>query len=67
MVTCSPLLTMLLDGRFDHRLTTLQINAGKVCNPCDLEAGPKRELRQLFGIEFHHLFTLANMPLRRIG
>ena len=32
-----------------------------------LEADYKRELRQHFGIEFNHLFALANMPIQRFG
>jgi len=32
-----------------------------------LEADYKRELRNHFSIEFHHLFTLANMPIKRFA
>lgn len=32
-----------------------------------LEADYKRELGQHFGIEFNHLFALANMPIQRFG
>lgn len=32
-----------------------------------LEADYKRELGDRFGIEFNHLFTLANMPIARFG
>jgi len=30
-----------------------------------LEADYKRELKELFGIEFNHLFTITNMPIKR--
>jgi radical SAM/Cys-rich protein len=33
----------------------------------ELEARYRAELRELFGIEFHRLFTLTNMPIRRFG
>jgi radical SAM/Cys-rich protein len=32
-----------------------------------LEADYKRELGELFGIRFHHLLTLANMPIKRFA
>ena len=32
-----------------------------------LEADYRRELGSKFGIEFNHLFTLANMPIQRFG
>jgi radical SAM/Cys-rich protein len=32
-----------------------------------LEADYKRELRAHFGIEFHHLFTITNMPISRFA
>jgi len=32
-----------------------------------LEADYRRELREHFGIEFDHLFVLANMPIHRFG
>jgi radical SAM/Cys-rich protein len=32
-----------------------------------LEARYRRELRERFGIEFHHLFTLTNVPVRRFA
>jgi radical SAM/Cys-rich protein len=32
-----------------------------------LEARYREELRRLGGIEFHHLFTLTNMPIRRFA
>ncbi len=32
-----------------------------------LEADYKRELRQRFGIEFNHLFTITNMPINRFA
>jgi radical SAM/Cys-rich protein len=32
-----------------------------------LEADYKRELGQRFGIEFHHLLTITNMPIRRFA
>jgi len=32
-----------------------------------LEADYKRELRERFGIEFDHLFTITNMPIRRFS
>lgn len=32
-----------------------------------LEADYKKQLRERFGIEFHHLFTLTNMPISRFG
>lgn len=32
-----------------------------------LEAAYKRELRQLFGIEFNQLFTITNMPIKRFA
>jgi len=32
-----------------------------------LEADYKRELGSKFGVEFNHLFTLANMPIQRFG
>ncbi len=32
-----------------------------------LEADYKRELREHFGIEFNHLYALANMPIKRFG
>jgi radical SAM/Cys-rich protein len=32
-----------------------------------LEADYRRELGDKFGIEFNHLFTLANMPIQRFG
>jgi radical SAM/Cys-rich protein len=32
-----------------------------------LEADYKRELRQQFGIEFHRLYTLTNMPIQRFA
>ena len=31
----------------------------------ELEADYKEELKELFGIEFHHLYTITNMPIRR--
>jgi radical SAM/Cys-rich protein len=33
----------------------------------ELEQRYRDELRELFGIEFHHLLTLANMPIRRFA
>ncbi len=33
----------------------------------ELEMRYRAELRELFGIEFHHLLTLANMPIRRFA
>ncbi len=33
----------------------------------ELEAEYKRELSDSFGIEFHRLFTLTNMPIKRFG
>lgn len=33
----------------------------------ELEARYRHELRHLFGIEFHHLLTLANMPIARFA
>jgi radical SAM/Cys-rich protein len=33
----------------------------------ELEARYRRELRDLFGIEFHRLATLANMPIKRFA
>ncbi|MBI2337149.1 MAG: arsenosugar biosynthesis radical SAM protein ArsS [Deltaproteobacteria bacterium] len=30
-----------------------------------LEADYKRELKELFGIEFNHLYTITNMPIKR--
>lgn len=33
----------------------------------ELEATYKRELRIRYGIEFHHLFTITNMPIQRFG
>lgn len=32
-----------------------------------LEADYKRQLRDRFGIEFHHLFTLTNLPIKRFA
>jgi radical SAM/Cys-rich protein len=32
-----------------------------------LEADYRRELGSKFGVEFNHLFTLANMPIQRFG
>lgn len=32
-----------------------------------LEARYREELGRLFGIEFHHLFTIANMPIKRFA
>jgi radical SAM/Cys-rich protein len=32
-----------------------------------LEADYKKQLRQHFGIEFHHLFTLTNLPIKRFA
>lgn len=32
-----------------------------------LEADYKRELRSQYGIEFHHLYTLTNMPIKRFA
>ena len=33
----------------------------------ELENRYREELRELFGIEFHHLLTLTNMPIRRFA
>jgi radical SAM/Cys-rich protein len=33
----------------------------------ELEARYRKELRELFGIQFHRLLTLANMPIRRFA
>jgi radical SAM/Cys-rich protein len=33
----------------------------------ELEARYRDELRELFGIEFHHLATLTNMPIKRFA
>ena len=33
----------------------------------DLEKKYRYELRRLFGIEFHHLFTITNMPIKRFA
>jgi len=33
----------------------------------ELEALYRRELRERFGIEFHHLLAIANMPIRRFA
>ncbi len=33
----------------------------------ELEARYRSELRELFGIEFHHLLTITNMPIRRFA
>ena len=32
-----------------------------------LEARYREELGRLFGIEFHHLFTITNMPIKRFA
>ncbi|MGH9711827.1 MAG: arsenosugar biosynthesis radical SAM (seleno)protein ArsS [Candidatus Acidiferrales bacterium] len=32
-----------------------------------LEADYKRQLQEQFGIQFHHLFTLTNMPIKRFA
>ncbi len=32
-----------------------------------LEADYKKQLREQFGIQFHHLFTLTNMPIKRFA
>lgn len=32
-----------------------------------LEADYKRQLQEKFGIQFHHLYTLTNMPIRRFA
>ncbi len=36
-------------------------------NQTSLEAAYKQELRERFGIVFHHLFVLTNMPIQRFG
>lgn len=33
----------------------------------DLEPAYKKELEQRFGIEFNHLYTITNMPIKRFG
>jgi radical SAM/Cys-rich protein len=33
----------------------------------ELEARYRAELRGLFGVEFHHLFTITNVPIRRFA
>jgi len=33
----------------------------------ELESRYRRELHELFGIEFHHLIAIANMPIRRFA
>ncbi len=33
----------------------------------ELEARYRAELAELFGIEFHHLFTITNMPIKRFA
>ena len=33
----------------------------------DLERKYRDELRRLFGVEFHHLFTITNMPIKRFA
>jgi len=53
----------------DLRLDLVYNPQGAVLPPsqAELEARYQSELRELFGIEFHRLLTLANMPIRRFA
>ena len=52
-----------------RRLDLVYNPAGPSLPPAqsELEARYRAELRELFGIEFHRLLTLANMPIRRFA
>lgn len=43
------------------------LGASLPADQSSLEADYKRELNQAYSIEFHQLFTLANMPIRRFA
>jgi radical SAM/Cys-rich protein len=55
------------DGRLSLSLVYNPIGASLPPAQCALEAEYKRELKARYGIEFNHLLTLANMPIRRFG
>lgn len=67
----------LLDlNRLGYGLANSSLSLNLVYNPLGvslpppqdrLEADYKRELRTQFGIEFHHLYTLTNMPIKRFA
>lgn len=56
-------------GQADRVLNLVYNPGGPFLPPAQaaLEADYKRELRQRHGIEFDHLFVLANMPISRFG
>jgi radical SAM/Cys-rich protein len=53
------------DPKLVLNLVTNPVGAFLPGNQAALEADWKRELRRRFGIEFDHLFTIANMPISR--
>lgn len=67
-------LRLLNSVGYGHQNSSLVLNL--VYNPLDaslppeqakLEADYKQQLREKFGIEFNHLFTITNMPIRRFA
>jgi len=57
-------------GVADHlplHLVYNPVGASLPPNQAELEADYKRELRQHFGIEFHQLYTITNMPIARFA
>jgi radical SAM/Cys-rich protein len=57
-------------GRNDELILDLVYNPNGAFLPPDqteLEADYKRELKQNFDIDFHHLYTITNMPIARFA
>ncbi|HEY5706223.1 MAG TPA: arsenosugar biosynthesis radical SAM (seleno)protein ArsS [Terrimicrobiaceae bacterium] len=64
------LLNQLGYGRQDDLILDLVYNPNGSFLPPDqteLESDYKRELKSHFGIEFHHLYTITNMPIGRFA
>jgi radical SAM/Cys-rich protein len=64
------LLNRLGSGRRDDLILDLVYNPNGAFLPPDqteLESDYKRELKQHFDIDFHHLYTITNMPIARFA
>jgi radical SAM/Cys-rich protein len=64
------LLNRLGCGRQDDLILDLVYNPNGAFLPPDqmeLELDYKRELKEHFGIDFHHLYTITNMPIARFA
>lgn len=64
------LLNQLGSGRDEHLILDLVYNPNGAFLPpdqADLESDYKRELKKHFDIDFHHLYTITNMPIARFA